>query len=215
VPKVAPYESYCPIARALDVLGDRWTMLIMRELANGDHRFTDLRRNLPGIAPNLLSQRLKDLIDEGLVATKELPPPAARTVYTATEYGRTTIPVLRALARFGFQRLEPANAKTELRPSAAVNSSLRPFYDRARAGDLDELYDIVVDGETFRLASAYGGSDRPASDSADLRLELPAWVLVDLRLGTISFEDAVARRLLTKRGSAASLRNFRRVFQLD
>ena len=215
MPKVAPYESYCPIARALDVLGDRWTMLIMRELANGDHRFTDLRRNLPGIAPNLLSQRLKDLIDEGLVATKELPPPAARTVYTATQYGRTTIPVLRALARFGFQRLEPADAKTELRPSAAVNASLRPFYDRVRAGDLDELYDIVVDGETFRLVSAYGGSDRPLTDTPDLRLELPAWILVDLRLGTLSFEDAVARRLITKRGSAAAVRNFRRIFQLD
>src|SRR4029079_3180988 len=101
-------QQYCPIARALDVLGDRWTLLIMRELANGDHRFTDLRHNLPGIAPNLLSQRLKELTDEGLVTTKELPPPAARTVYSATDYGRTTIPVLRALARFGFARLEPA-----------------------------------------------------------------------------------------------------------
>ena len=215
MPKIGAYESYCPIARALDTLGDRWTLLIMRELANGDHRFTDLRRNLPGIAPNLLSQRLKDLIDEGLVTTKELPPPAARTVYTATEYGRTTIPVLRALARFGFQRLEPADEGTPLRPVSAVNASLKPFYDPVRAGDLDELYDIVVDGESFRLASAYGGSDRPPTDTPDLRLELPAWVLVDLRLGTVSFDDALSRHLIAKRGTAAALRNFRRIFQLD
>jgi DNA-binding HxlR family transcriptional regulator len=215
MPKVAPYESYCPVARALDVLGDRWTLLIMRELANGDHRFTDLRRNLPGIAPNLLSQRLKDLIDEGLVATKELPPPAARTVYTATDYGRTAVPVLRALARFGFSRLEPADDATDVRPVAAVNASLRAFYDPALAGDLDELYEIVLDGESFVLPSAYGGSDRPSTDPPDLRLELPAWVLIDLRLGTLTFEDAIARKLITKRGSAAALRNFRRIFKLD
>ena len=215
MPKVAPYESYCPIARALDVLGDRWTLLIMRELANGDHRFTDLRRNLPGIAPNLLSQRLKELTDEGLVTTKELPPPAARTVYSATDYGRTTIPVLRALARFGFARLEPADEDTTLRPVSAVNASLKPFYDPMHAGELDELYDLIVDGEAFRLVSKYGGSDRPATDAPDLQLELPSWVLIDLRLGTLSFEDALSKGLISKRGSARALRNFRHIFQLD
>ena len=85
-------EQYCPIARALDVLGDRWTLLILRELVNGDQRFTDLRTNLPGIAPTVLTQRLRALTEEGLVTTKELPPPAARSVYTLTERGPSCRP---------------------------------------------------------------------------------------------------------------------------
>src|SRR3954451_13470408 len=95
MPAVHGYQQYCPIARALDVLGDRWTLLILRELTNaGDRRFTDLRRSLPGIAPGLLSDRLKALAEHGLVTTRELPPPAARTVYAITPRGREAAPVL-------------------------------------------------------------------------------------------------------------------------
>ena len=75
--------------------------------------------------------------------------------------------------------------------------------------------DIVVDGESFRLASLYRGSDRPDSDPPDLRLELPAWVLIDLRLGTLTLDDALSKGLISKRGKARALRNFRRIFQLD
>ncbi|MEO5837836.1 MAG: hypothetical protein ABIQ73_29325 [Acidimicrobiales bacterium] len=70
-------------------------------------------------------------------------------------------------------------------------------------------------GESFLLPSAYGGSDRPSTDAPDLRLELAGWVLIDLRLGTLSFEAALSRKLITKRGSAAALRNFRRIFKFD
>ena len=101
------YDQYCPVAAALDVVGDRWTLLIMRELLAGDRRFTDLRTALPGIAPNLLSERLRDLQAEGLVEHKELPPPAARTVYSATADGRSVAPVLQSLARF--QHLDPGD----------------------------------------------------------------------------------------------------------
>src|SRR5262245_47866006 len=99
------YDQYCSVAVALDVLGDRWTLLILRELLFGPQRFTDLRVALPGIAPNLLAERLRALEEEGLVAQEELPPPAARTVYVATEEGRRTAPVLQALSRFGLGRL--------------------------------------------------------------------------------------------------------------
>ena len=74
------YDQYCPIAVALDALGDRWTLLILRELTIGERRFTDLRTALPGIAPNLLADRLRDLQERGLVEQRELPPPAARAV---------------------------------------------------------------------------------------------------------------------------------------
>src|SRR5215213_10511017 len=110
------YDQYCPVAAALDVVGDRWTLLIMRELVAGDRRFTDLRERLPGIAPNLLADRLRDLQAEGLVEHKELPPPAARTVYAATSAGRDVVPVLRSLARFGVERLAPPSEDVQVLP---------------------------------------------------------------------------------------------------
>ncbi len=99
------YGQYCPIAAGLDLIGDRWTLLILRELSMGDQRFTDLRGELTGIAPNLLTERLRSLQAIGLVTTAELPPPAARSVYRLTEEGRRIEPVLRSVARFGISYL--------------------------------------------------------------------------------------------------------------
>src|SRR6478752_1120430 len=104
--KQRTYAQYCPIAVGLDLLGDRWVLLICRELSIGDRRFTDLRRALTGIAPNLLSERLRALTGAGLVTCAELPPPAARSVYRLTDAGRAIVPVLRSLARFGVQFLD-------------------------------------------------------------------------------------------------------------
>jgi DNA-binding HxlR family transcriptional regulator len=119
---IRTYGQYCPIAAGLDVVGDRWVLLICRELSFGDRRFTDLRAALPGIAPNLLTDRLRALQAAGLVETVELPPPAARTVYRLTIDGRAVIPVLRAMARFGVQFLadEPTAALDAARASSAL-----------------------------------------------------------------------------------------------
>jgi len=100
------YGQYCPIAAGLDLIGDRWTLLILRELSIADRRFTDLRSALPGIAPNLLTERLRSLQSIGLVSMVELPPPAARSVYRLTDEGRRIEPVLRSVARFGVRYLE-------------------------------------------------------------------------------------------------------------
>src|ERR671918_1537364 len=82
------YQQYCGAARALDVVGDRWTLLIVRELLLGARRFTDLIDGLPGISRNLLTERLRDLERDGVVTRQELPPPAARQVYDLTDDGR-------------------------------------------------------------------------------------------------------------------------------
>ena len=214
MPKPTNYQMYCPIARGLEVLGDRWTLLILRDLSFGDRRFTDLRRSLVGIPPNVLSQRLKDLVAEGLVETKELPPPAARTVYTLTEYGRTTAPVLRSLSRFGLQRLDPADADTDVRPEQAVFSAVTGFYDPAAAEGIDERYLLEVDGRSFPLASVRGGPASTDRVEPDLTLTAPAWALVDLRLGTLDLDDAIADGTITTSGSKVALRHFRKVFQL-
>jgi DNA-binding HxlR family transcriptional regulator len=177
------YDQYCPVAAALDVVGDRWTLLIMRELVAGDRRFTDLRERLPGIAPNLLADRLRDLQAEGLVEHKELPPPAARTVYASTKLGRELIPVLRSLARFGVSRLgDPDDQLVE--PQVAVYGMLTPYHRPEPDGerfharlDVDgTTFDVVTDGDRLSLR-------RRPGETPDAVIEVSARDLVAARKG--------------------------------
>jgi DNA-binding HxlR family transcriptional regulator len=177
------YDQYCPVAAALDVVGDRWTLLIMRELVAGDRRFTDLRERLPGIAPNLLADRLRDLQAEGLVEHKELPPPAARTVYASTTLGRQLIPVLRSLARFGVSRLGDPDDQ-EVEPQVAVYGMLTPYHRPEADGerfharlDVDgTTFDVVTDGDRLSLR-------RRPDETPDAVIEVSARDLVAARKG--------------------------------
>src|SRR5690242_18509814 len=103
------YGQYCAVAKALDVVGDRWTLLIVRELLlRGPSRYTDLRNGLPGIATNLLAERLRQLEDAGVVRSEEAPPPVATTLFELTERGRALEPALYALGRWGGPMLAEA-----------------------------------------------------------------------------------------------------------
>ena len=105
------YSQNCPIARGLDVLGERWTLLILRELIGGARRYGDVRAALPGIATNLLADRLRELEAAGLIRRNELPPPVARTVYTLSDEGWHKVPpVIRAVATFGLNFLDPSDS---------------------------------------------------------------------------------------------------------
>lgn len=110
------YGQYCAIARSLDLVGDRWTMLIVRELWLRPCRYTDLRQALPGIATNLLADRLRDMEADGLVSRTEEPPPVATTVYRLTERGRALEPVLFELARWGAPLLLSGQGDDAFRP---------------------------------------------------------------------------------------------------
>src|ERR671929_1145575 len=99
------YQQYCPLARALDVAGDRWTLLIMRELAPGPRRFTDLIDGLPGISRRLLTERLRSLERDGIIARRDLPPPAARQVYELTDDGRELAAAMVPLIAWGARRI--------------------------------------------------------------------------------------------------------------
>jgi DNA-binding HxlR family transcriptional regulator len=98
---VPSYGQYCALARALDVVGERWTLLIVRELLARDCRYSDLREALPGLATNLLAERLRRLQDHGVIESQEAPPPARATVYTLTARGRGLAPALTALVTWG------------------------------------------------------------------------------------------------------------------
>lgn len=205
-------EQYCPIARALDVLGDRWTLLILRELVIGDQRFTDLRERLPGIASTMLSQRLRTMIDQGLVTVKELPPPAARSVYAATDHGRSVVPVLRALTRWGMPLLEEPDDEMVIRPWTAANAAVGAFFDERAAGGIDERYLLIIDGEEFRLSSVPGGG--ASRRSFDLTLVSTARAWIDIRQGRTTLRNAISSGRIKKVGSSKALANFGRVFQL-
>jgi DNA-binding HxlR family transcriptional regulator len=97
---VRSYGQYCGLAKALDVVGDRWTLLIVRELLIGECRYTDLLKGLPGIATNLLATRLEDMESAGLLVREELPPPAAAVIYRLTPRGEALRPVVRALGEW-------------------------------------------------------------------------------------------------------------------
>src|SRR5919109_2101207 len=104
------YEQYCAVARALDVIGDRWSLLIVRELIlRGSCRYTDLRYGLPGIATNLLADRLRDLEEAGIVAKVDARPPVATTLYELTPRGRELGPVVDAIGRWGWGLMGPAH----------------------------------------------------------------------------------------------------------
>jgi DNA-binding HxlR family transcriptional regulator len=110
------YGQFCALAKALDVIGDRWTLLIVRELMCRDRaRYTDLRNGLPGIASNLLSERLRELEAAGIVSREEAPPPIATTVYALTERGQALRPALCELGRWGTPLLAQARDSDEIR----------------------------------------------------------------------------------------------------
>jgi DNA-binding HxlR family transcriptional regulator len=100
-------RQYCPIAHALELVGERWSLLIVRELMHGPKRYTDLADRLPGIGTNILAARLRDLETCGILAKRTLPPPAASRVYELTEYGRDLQRVMRELALWGARSLGP------------------------------------------------------------------------------------------------------------
>jgi DNA-binding HxlR family transcriptional regulator len=116
------YAQFCPVAHALDLVGERWALLVVRELLNGPKRYTDLAAALPGIGTNILANRLRDLERGGVVVKRRLPPPAAASVYELTEYGEELREPLYALARWGARSLGPPRPEDSLAPGWLVNA---------------------------------------------------------------------------------------------
>ena len=156
VPTRRNYNQNCPIARGLDVLGDRWTLLILRELVGGPRRYGDLRDELPGIATNLLAERLKELQDAGLVERADLPPPIARTVYTLSDMGwQRVLPILQSIAWFGLDRLDPVE-DGPVSPLTGFLAGIMLGCNPVRAAGLEATYRIEIDGRRFEFAATQG-----------------------------------------------------------
>jgi DNA-binding HxlR family transcriptional regulator len=148
------YEQYCPVAHALDLVGERWALLVIRELMPGPKRYTDLAEHLPGIGTNILASRLRDLEAGGIVEKRTLPPPAASRVYQLTPYGLELRPVLRELALWGARSLGPPTHEDELYPGwleNALGTVLAPFAPPGRFEfRIGEEIASIVDGQAQR-----------------------------------------------------------------
>lgn len=143
------YNQYCPMSYALDVIGDRWTLHIIRDLGFGARRFTDLHNGLPGLATNLLSKRLKEMEQSGLITKRTLPPPASSTVYELTEHGKSLQKVNAMLSDWGMQFLEVPAPDEDYLGIIPAMSSLYKFYDFDTANGITLVCEFHANGEIF------------------------------------------------------------------
>ena len=148
------YGDRCGVARALDVVGERWALLVVRELLLGPKRFTDLRIGLPHVSADVLAQRLRELERDGVVRRRTLAPPAGSRVYELTDRGRDLEPVVLALGRWGSGApFPPGDAKLG---TDSMVIALMTTFDPAAADGLDAAYELRLDGQRFRARVADG-----------------------------------------------------------
>ncbi|GLW10163.1 transcriptional regulator [Microtetraspora sp. NBRC 13810] len=203
------YGDPCGIARALDLIGERWALLVVRELVFGPKRYGDLRRGLRGVSQNVLSQRLRDLEEAGVVARCVLGPPAACRAYELTPRGRELEPVLLALGRWGNPIPPASTSATELSPDALA-VALKSTFDPGAAGDLRGRYQLrlgldafhadVRDGRLQVARGEIGGAD------ATLTCDVPTLTALVFTGGDLG--DAVRTGAAAVLGDTAALRRF-------
>jgi DNA-binding HxlR family transcriptional regulator len=207
------YDQYCPVARALDVLGERWTLLVVRDLLMGPKRYTDLRDGLPGIASDLLTARLRTLESAGFVTRRELPRPAPATVYELTDAGRRPASAILALGRVGLGLLGEPTSTDDVRPEPLA-LSLRLAFRPEAASNLEETYNLVIDGEPFNVAvaNATGDVHPGAAPDAALSLTCAGRTLVSLLRAETTADEALADNDVELSGDRSALDRFLAAF---
>ena len=213
-PKRRSYDDACAAAHALDLVGERWALLVVRELLLGPKRFTDLRVGLPNASPNVLAQRLRELEAVGVVRRRKLPPPAASRVYELTEWGMELEPVIISLGRWG--------ARSTSRPRDAalgVDSfilSLRTMFDAGAAEGIEATYELRLGEEVFtawvadgRFEVARGNAERP-----EAAIEAESGMLAALIYEGGSLDDALRSGVVKVDGDKEAVERFLTLFRL-
>jgi DNA-binding HxlR family transcriptional regulator len=192
------YQQYCSVARALDAVGDRWVLLIVRELlALGPSRYSDLKRGLPGIASNLLAERLKAMEAEGLLERYEAPAPVGTTLYQLTARGRELQDVVHALARWGLARMpagaEPGDAVQPQWTALVAGLELSPHI----TPQAEVVVGIETGDGTVRTILRHGGFEirRGTSPDADVTLSGQPELVGGVLSGLLSLDQAAAHGL--------------------
>jgi DNA-binding HxlR family transcriptional regulator len=198
------YEDACGVAHALDLIGERWAPLVLRELMFGPRRFSELRADLPGISANVLTQRLTELEQRGLVRKAQLPPPASVQVYAATDWGLEAAPVMRALGRWAVR--SPCHDPGRFVSAVSIMMSLQTMFDSARAGDTKARIGFRFGETSFVAQIADGTIDvrRGDSDGSDVVFDAAPGEVAAMLYGGAPLETAavagdmaLARRFVT------------------
>ena len=208
------YNQYCGLARAVDLVGERWALLVVRGLILGPRRFTDLQADLPGIGTNVLSARLKELERDGVVRRRVLPPPAASTVYELTDFGRALEPALLALGRWGACVLSARTSEQTLR-SGWIGVALRAFADPETARGAHADIELRLENGVLHAAIADGVvevSDGHASEP-QLVIEADNEPFLALLSGAVSSKALVEAGVLRLEGDTRLLATFLDVFR--
>jgi DNA-binding HxlR family transcriptional regulator len=185
------YGEACRFAYALDLVGERWALLVVRELLLGPKRFTDLRVGLPHASPNILSGRLRELEQAGVVHRRKLPPPAGSWVYELTAWGEELEPIVTQLGAWGARSPVPPEHR-EIGPDSIV-LALRSLFDREAAGELKATYELRLDGERFHVDIAGGelGLGRGAPVDPAAAIETDPGTLAALLTGQLPLDGAL------------------------
>lgn len=208
------FDDACGTAHGLELLGDRWALLVVRELMLGARRFSQLRTDLPGISANVLTQRLSELETRGILVHKRLPPPMSVSVYELTQWGYEAEPIVQSLGRWAAR--SPLHNPTRRISPVSTMLSLRTMFDGARARALqltvlfrldDESYCAEVSNGRFRV-------DRGELAKADVIFEGTAYGIAAAVHGGTAFEQLEASGLLRVIGNRRAAKNFVRLFPL-
>lgn len=208
------YDDGCAAAHALDLIGERWALLVARELMLGPRRFTDLRAALPGISPNVLSQRLEEMEAAAILIRRRLPPPAASAVYELTDWGYELEPLLQGIGRWAAR--SPTLAPGKPMSVASVVLSFRTMFDGARAGDLDAVIDVVFADQSYVARIAGGGFSIEAGRATrpDAVVACDQNVLAAIVYGGRPLAEAMAAGELRITGDVAVVERFVGLFPL-
>ena len=207
------YGQYCPVAHALELVGERWALLVVRELLSGPKRYTDLAEGLPGIGTNILAGRLRDLEDAGVIQKRRLPPPAAVSVYELTPYGEELREPLYALGRWGARSLGPPTATDKLATGWLVNA----VRATCRGCVTDKVYELRADGEsvTARFENDELVVEPFAAEDADTVIETDPATLFCIASGQVAIREALKSKAVKVSGDRDEAERFLSLFSFD
>jgi len=206
------YADRCGIARALDLVGERWALLVVRELLLGPKRFTDLRRGMPALGPDVLSQRLRELERAGIVERRRLAPPAASRVYALTGRGRELEPVVLALGRWGSAAPLPGGEPAFGADSAML--ALKTMFDPERARGLELELEFRLGPDRYRAAVSAGGLEleRGEAEAPAATIATDPRTLAELAFRGADLERERAKGSVELEGDAAGMSRFLALF---
>ncbi len=212
--KKRSYDEGCAAAHGLDLIGERWALLVVRELLLGPKRFTDLRASLPHVSPNVLSQRLRDLESSGIVRHHKLPPPAASQVYELTPWGMELEPVIMALGRWAAR--SPSMPFTSPTSVNSLIIAFRTMFDPEAAAGFSADLELRLGEEMFQARIVDGALEleRGHVDQPDAVLEGDTETLKALAFGEWPLDEAVQTGALTVTGDQVLAARFFKVFKL-